>query len=271
MLKVNLLPKSFGEKKRVRNIALLMGIVLLFIVGGFFGWFNSVNGQISEAGDEIRALEPDCQEVDRLSASKAQIDGQNAALKAKVDFIDAVLVYNDDYPELLELVDDWIYANVQVTSIGLGGAGGGNYDQVALECYTDSLDSFTRQFNFILDSGECFSAPTVSDPTPAIGWPTEGGATISSETLGGPQGLFRSDTGYSFALAFGVKEPYAIRAPQYTPGGTGGAAAPSPGAGTGGVAPPPPPAPGGGAPVGGGTGGMAPGSGRPGAPGAIGE
>jgi Tfp pilus assembly protein PilN len=276
MLKINLLPKTFGQRKRVRNIALLMGVVLLFIVGGFFGWYNSVNGQIEDVTQEIKDLDPVCAQVDQAEQAKVTTDGQNAALKAKVDYIDAVLAYNNEYPALLELVDNWVYAKVQVTAIGLGGAGGGSYDQVSLQCYTDSLDSFARQYNFILDSGQYFVAPTISDPTPGIGWPTAGGATISSETLGGPQGLFRSDTGYAFSIAFGVKEQYAIRAPTYTPAGGGAGAAPGAGgqgagAGPGGGTPPPPAPPGGGAPLGGAAGGMAPGGGRPGAPGAIGD
>jgi hypothetical protein len=203
MLKINLLPKTFGQRKRVRNIALLMGVVLLFIVGGFFGWYNSVNGQIEDVTQEIKDLDPVCAQVDQAEQAKVTTDG-------------------------------------------------------------------------ILDSGQYFVAPTISDPTPGIGWPTAGGATISSETLGGPQGLFRSDTGYAFSIAFGVKEQYAIRAPTYTPAGGGAGAAPGAGgqgagAGPGGGTPPPPAPPGGGAPLGGAAGGMAPGGGRPGAPGAIGD
>jgi hypothetical protein len=270
MLKINLLPKSFGEKKRVRNAALLLGVVLIFIVGAFFGWYNSVGKRISDEKAAIASLQPDCDEVDRLEKSKTAIEGQNAALKAKVDFIEAVLKYNGEYPRVLNLVDDWIYAKVQVVQLTLGGAGGGNWDQVALTCYTDSFDSFVRQYNFILDSTQYFNNPSVSDPTPGFGWPTSEGATISSESLGGPTGLFRQETGYAFSMSFGLKEPYAIKAPQYTAGGV----APAPGTGTqAGMAPPPAPgpAPGGGGPVGGGSGQVAPGERPGGTPGLAGQ
>lgn len=259
MIKINLLPKSINEKRIVRNLAVLFGIVFVAIVAGGVLYAQMVLApQVAyEQGQAEQAANLEAQ-VTKLESDTQGVRGsQIAPIQAKLSFISNVLEYNKKYPKLYEEIGKWTYEKIAYTSMTCDGT------QVAMSARARSLDDLGRYLLNMYRATDLFTEVTISG---VPGYPAGANSTGMPMQQGpsgyGPQanlaGMPAIQEGVSggsvaryidFTVNCKLKTP--IAAPTFTPGAAAGGAAGAtgaPGAPTAPGAPGAPPAPGMGGP-----------------------
>jgi Tfp pilus assembly protein PilN len=225
VLKINLLPKSFAEKKRVRALMFVMAIVLIGVVAGLFYIKSQRDAELARLQTEIDNLADEGQQVDRLNSEISAINGEIAFTKSKVDFVNAVRQHNLRWTQRYALINKWTYERVQYTNISTAG------DTAVMTCLTDSLDSVARYYLNMIQNCEKngkFLSVSLSDIT--FEYPRSSG----SANLGNIAGDMVPPNAYTFTTTIKFLPTDNIAAPTYP---VSGAPPPSGGAGSSGSGP----------------------------------
>lgn len=138
MIKINLLPRTINEKAIIRNTALAFVVLLIAIVVGGLTYAGNLSKQVAQKEAEAQAVEA---WEKRVEGIKKQAQDQLASIKPikdKLDFINGVLKFNQEYPKLYADVAKWTYANVMYTGLVCDGT------QVVITARTKNLDNLGR-------------------------------------------------------------------------------------------------------------------------------
>ena len=156
MIKINLLPKSINEKAIVRKIAILMGVLLLLVLGGGMGYSFKLAGDVQREEQLASETEAYEQRVKNIQSQTASIVAETGPIQAKLDFINNVLKYNEEYPKLYEQVSRWIYEKVVLVAISSDGA------QVTLQAKVKSLEDLGRFLLNMYQATDVFTEVSVT-------------------------------------------------------------------------------------------------------------
>ncbi len=177
MIKINLLPRTINEKAIIRNTALAFAVLFIAIIIGGFTYAGNLSKQVAQKEDEAQVVEAWEQRVEGI---KKQAQDQLASIKPikdKLDFINAVLKYNQEYPKLYANVAKWTYANVMYTGLVCDGA------QVVITARTKNLDNLGRYLLNMYRATDLFTEVTIS------GVPGYGDASQTSMMGGAMPGM----------------------------------------------------------------------------------
>jgi len=250
MIKINLLPKTINEKAIIRNTAIIFGVLLVVIIATgvtFKSELVARTQKLQAQADQARAIET---EVKNLQSQAQTTLSAIKPIEQKLDFIKAVMKYNQEYPKLYAQVAKWTYDKVNYLSMSCDGS------TVTMNASVKSLDDLGRFLLNMYRATDLFTEVTIS-AVPGYGSGV-GGAPAGSPTtpaympgmqvpgsqapLAGLSAISDSMTNkltsndIAFTVTCKLKTP--IVAPAFA--GAGGTAAPgAPGA----AAAPPPPAP----------------------------
>lgn len=200
MIKINLLPKSINEKKIVRNIAILFGVIVVAIIAVGILYTNMC------MVPKVQQMESDATHAEELERQVNSIESERDGWKAKippiqqkVDFIKNVLEYNQQFPKLYEDIAKWTYEKISYTSMSSTG------QDVTMTAQARSLDDLGRFLLNIYRATDLFTEVAISG---VPGYPVESNsdsgqdAGNSSWGGGGPEG----NTQGIGAIATGVQQ-----------------------------------------------------------------
>ncbi len=180
MLKINLLPKSIYDKLKMRNAAILFGCLALLILLAGLAYSHYVLApsirDMTAKADEAERIQ---QQVQLVRAQAKGVRDSIAPIQAKLDFINAVLKYNVEYPKLYEEVARWTYDRVVVNAMDCDGT------TLTMGVRARSLNDIGRYLLNIYRATHLFAPNSIG----ISGVPGYGGGTASGTGTGGPIGL----------------------------------------------------------------------------------
>jgi hypothetical protein len=156
MIKINLLPRTINEKAIIRNTALAFVVLLIAIVVGGLTYAGNLSKQVAQKEAEAQAVEA---WEKRVEGIKKQAQDQLASIKPikdKLDFINGVLKFNQEYPKLYADVAKWTYANVMYTGLVCDGT------QVVITARTKNLDNLGRYLLNMYRATDLFTEVIIS-------------------------------------------------------------------------------------------------------------
>jgi len=236
VLKINLLPAYIYERRKTRKAILGFSALFVAVVFAMVAWWVSLSNKQKELERQVADAEMRAQQV---TAIEQQRDAERAKLptiKAKVDFMDALMGYNLEAPKLLEEIAKYTYGRIRLTSIQINGG-----NQVTIQGHARTLGDCGRYLMNLYRAQHIFSSVVISG-VPA-GWPP---GNVSSSTAPGLPGVAMQPTsqttgepGFDFTVTCTLVKT--IAPPTYG-GGGGGEAVPATGVvPAGGVTPSPGP------------------------------
>src|SRR5438093_9256143 len=99
MLKINLLPPYIYEGAKRRNVVVLWSVALIAVIGGLIFWKTKLDAEAADWVAKTNAETSDATRADNTAAETGRVNGANAALKAKRDFVKSGREYNQNtYP-----------------------------------------------------------------------------------------------------------------------------------------------------------------------------
>jgi len=236
MIKINLLPKSIYERRAVRNLAILFGVlvVAVVVVGVLYTQVFLVR-QVQEMQAKADEAERLRIEVEGIESETQKIKQQTDPINKKVEFIMQVLEYNKKFPKLYEDIAKWTYEKIAYTSMVCNGT------TVTMTARARSLDDLGRYLLNMYQARELFSQVAISG---VPGYPIEsGGGGVQVQNIGmgswgggGPQGSLEGIGAIAAGVSQGPRAQYidftvtcTLRTPIVAPT-LGGAQAGTPGA-----------------------------------------
>ncbi|MHB9038468.1 MAG: PilN domain-containing protein [Armatimonadota bacterium] len=156
MIKINLLPRTINEKAIIRNTALAFAVLFIAIIVGGLTYASCLSKQVADKETEAQAAE--AWEA-RVQGIQKQAQDQTASIKPikdKLDFINAVLKFNGEYPKLYAEVAKWTYEKVMYTSMICDGT------QVVMTARTKDLDYLGRYLLNMYRATDFFTEVTIS-------------------------------------------------------------------------------------------------------------
>ncbi len=117
MLKINLLPPYIFERRKVRQAAILFGMIFLLVVGGMVGWLITLSRKESDLKSQVAVMQSNARQVEQLEATIKAEESKIPPIKERMDFFQAVMAYNVKYPALYEELTKYTYERVLYRSI----------------------------------------------------------------------------------------------------------------------------------------------------------
>lgn len=195
MLKINLLPSYIYEKRKLRQVTILFGVLVLGTAVGMFGWFSVLTKQKQELTIQVADMEQKMNEVKALEAQVAAEEAKAPPMQNKVSFVEGIMAYNTEYPKLYEELAKYTYSRILYKSIEPSGT------QLKISASARSVGDCGRYLLNMYRASHIFTSVTI-DSVP--GW----NGSI-------PQG-------FDFSITCNLVKP--IAAPTFS--GTGAAGAP---------------------------------------------
>ena len=156
-IKINLLPKSYYERKAAARLIPLFVLILALVVGGLFGYKVKVlDTEIAELNKKIEVAKDIQAKVNALNNEVEQKRSEVAFYTKRVDFMDAVMRFNQSIPSVFEKVAMWTYDKVQYTSLGTDGR------SVTIQGRARSLDDIGRYILNLYKAGDVFTNISLS-------------------------------------------------------------------------------------------------------------
>ncbi len=156
MIKINLLPKTIGQKRVVRNTAILMGCVLVLVIAVGVAYGFKLKGEVAAMEELASATEAWKARVEGIQKQAQEIREQTKPIKEKFDFIKDVLKYNEKYPALYEEIAKWTYEKVSLTGLQCDG------QQVVMQAHVKTLDDLGRYLLNMYRAVHLFTEVTIS-------------------------------------------------------------------------------------------------------------
>ena len=201
-VKINLLPKSYYEKRAAKILSAFLLVVFVAVVGGlFFYKIKFIDKEINELNQKIAYAQDIKQKVDALNAEVEQRKADVAYYTKRVDFMKSVLRFNKSIPKIFEDVAKWTYEKVQYQSLNTDGS------SVTIRGRSRSLDDVGRYILNLYKAQSVFNS-----------------VTLSVDGFGGSSGVGR------MGMPGGMSSPMPGRAPgmpgMSSPGGMPGSMSP---------------------------------------------
>ena len=187
MIKINLLPKTINEKRVVRAIAILMGVIFVAVVAAGFTLnmkFTANAADMEQQADDAEARKA---YVDGIKTETQSVIAKTKPIKTKTDFIENVLKYNVDVTELYEEITKWAYEKVEYRSLQFNGT------NVRMQARVKNLDDLGRYLLNMYRATDLFTQVTI-DGVP--GYPRQARSLLS---MGGYYGGYDEAAPYDLA------------------------------------------------------------------------
>lgn len=237
MIKINLLPKGINEKKIIKALMMLFGILFVaIIVGAFAIRMLVIDPKIERKQMELKQAQAYKAQVEANKAQTAKINGQVADITAKLNFINAVLKYNTQYPELYKKVAMWTYEKIVLDSLTSNGT------NVTMTARAKNLRDLGRYILNLYRANDLYTQVSISG---VPGYPAILSASAAPTASSGVAGIGAiqtslqrapaTETTLTFSVTCVLKTP--IVAPRFTAAGAAAAPAGGPGSPAPGVPP----------------------------------
>jgi len=187
MIKINLLPKSITEKRVMRNLMVLFGVVLVMIIVGGTAFSMSTRSAAADMEQQAATAEANKARVEGIEQQAQKMLESVKPMQQKLDFINAVLSYNGEYPKLYEEVAKWTYEKVSYLLMSCDGS------TLTIAAKAKSLDDVGRYLLNMYRATDLFSEVVISG-VPGYG---------AQQTMGG-MGGFGGEIGGSQASLAGI-------------------------------------------------------------------
>jgi Tfp pilus assembly protein PilN len=174
MIKINLLPKTIGLKRLMLVTMIAYGISIVAVAAALVAWNFMVLVPRAVSEEELATATETQQkalqsEVDKLRSETDATISAMVPLKQRLDFIDAILVYNTQYPKVFERVIKWTYDRVELSSMSCGG------NTITMNARTKSLEDLGRYMLNIYRATKVFSSVAIGGFS-VPGYPGRGAA-----------------------------------------------------------------------------------------------
>ncbi|MCE5315705.1 MAG: hypothetical protein ABFD49_07920 [Armatimonadota bacterium] len=156
MIKINLLPRTINEKAVIRNTALVFVALLVAIAVGGFTYASNLGKQVAQKEADAQAAEAWQARVEGIQKQAQEQTASIQPIKSKLDFINSVLKFNEEYPKLYAQVAKWTYDKVMYTALACDGT------QVVLTARTKNLDYLGRYLLNMYRATDLFTEVTIS-------------------------------------------------------------------------------------------------------------
>lgn len=117
MLKINLLPPYIFERRKVRQTAILFGMIFMVVLGGMVGWWIVLGQKEAALKVEVADMQAKAQQVLQLEATIKAEEDKIPPIKERMDYFRAVMSYNTKFPALYEELTKYTYERVLYRSI----------------------------------------------------------------------------------------------------------------------------------------------------------
>ncbi len=187
IIRINLLPKTWNEKAALRNLAIMMGALVLIVALAGFGYNMMLSNDIEKMADLAGRYEQWQSRVQQIQSQTGQFRSMTQPIQAKIDFFDAVEKYNKEYPQLYREVARWTYDKVAYSNLSCDGS------SVSMNANCKRLEDVGRYLLNMYRATHLFSEISISN---IPGYPTAqektgeqvpGTSDIGGEQIGGSQ------------------------------------------------------------------------------------
>lgn len=117
MLKINLLPTYIYEKRKVRQAGLSFCLLFAVVIVSMLSWRFALSNNERKLSMQVEEMKQKAAIVDAINAQIPVEQQKTQTLKTKVDFIEAVMNYNLEYPALFEELAKYTYSRIQYMEI----------------------------------------------------------------------------------------------------------------------------------------------------------
>ena len=121
MLRINLLPAYIAERRKTRLAIVGFSFAFLIATAAMLGWFFTYNAVVVAREAEANEQERLAGEVAALETEVQGIQASVAPIRAKRDFIDAVLFYNTLRPNIFRRAAEYTYRDIEYSSMAVQG------------------------------------------------------------------------------------------------------------------------------------------------------
>lgn len=157
IIKINLLPRTVNAKVVVRNTALVFAVLFVAIVAGGFTYTSHLRNSVEEwkaAADQKEQWEA---RVKSIEGQASQLRSSIKPIQDKLAFIDAVLAYNNQYPDLYGEIAKWTYERVMYSSMACD-----NGSEVKITAMAKTVDDVGRYLLNLYNATDLFSEVSIS-------------------------------------------------------------------------------------------------------------
>lgn len=225
MLKINLLPAYYKQRKLVKRMAVLCVVAALATVGGFMYWNSTLQKQVAAAEEQIQKFTPDKQAADQYDQEAQGITGQIQPLKDKVKFCDEATLLPEKWCAILSNAAQYTEAGISLTSMVING------NTLTMEGHTPNMRMAARYLLNALRNPE-WTSVSINGPA---GYPGPGPG-------GGLHPRFGA-VDYALHITATLANPVSVPSPSGTVTGAAGGQGGGPGGGSMGGPPGAPPMP----------------------------
>jgi len=120
LVKINLLPAHYLERKKVRTAWVVIVVLLLAEIGGLIYASEAIRRQAAPIQAQIEVKTREKSDLDALRASINQLNEKMNATKPLTDFIEAMMKFNTRRPEIYERAARYTDRDVYVLSMAAG-------------------------------------------------------------------------------------------------------------------------------------------------------
>lgn len=155
-MRINLLPAYVIEQEKVRKFAALAGILVALVILVMLLMHRHYSAKYSDLQIKLAEAEAGQRRVEQLRAD-AQRAKQETQLKlSKVQYIEAVLQYNEKVPALYEQLAKYTYKNIVYRSVTPSNT------QITIEAYARNIGDAGRYLLNMYKATDLFSSVSIS-------------------------------------------------------------------------------------------------------------
>jgi hypothetical protein len=178
MIKINLLPYQIIERRRVRSLMKVLGVVVLVEVAALGFGVLQLNGQVRQAQQELT-------DAKVMADRKRGVDALATALGAQKDVVNKWVIWSENgvagvapqYATLLSAMNEYIPRQVVVQTMTVAGP------SMVIVGATDSMGTVAKYYRVMRDN-PLVSGVNMSVPVPT--WSLAGGSSVPG---GGPMAV----------------------------------------------------------------------------------
>jgi len=146
MIKLNLLPAHFLERRRVKSLLRLLAVVLVAELALLGFYMINLGRQVRAAQANLADATARAQVVLNLESQAQSVRSGISPLTQWTDFADNVARTNQQWAKLLSELNKWVYEKVALSSMSISGS------QVSLVGATDNMKSVAKYYLTMLNN-----------------------------------------------------------------------------------------------------------------------
>lgn len=156
MLRINLLPPSIYERRKVRQTAILFGLIFVMAFGGMMAWWYMLGKKEAQLKSDLVIMNQRKDQVLALEGTIKAEESKIPPIKDRMDYFNAVMAYNVKFPALYEELAKYTYERVLYRSIEPAN------NQLTIQAHAKSLGDCGRYLLNIYRARHLFSDVKIS-------------------------------------------------------------------------------------------------------------